>query len=57
MGSIEVALKVPLQSNSVSRTLVSNYAAEFNKGHFGDYICGHIVAVELHNSAFLLVVR
>ncbi len=52
-----VPLVVPLQSNSVSRTLVSNYAAEFNKGHFVEYICGHIVAVEPHKSAFLLVVR
>ncbi len=52
-----VPLVVPLQSNSISRTLVSNYAADFNKGHFGECICGHIVAIEPHNSAFLLVVR
>ncbi len=52
-----VPLVVLLQSNSVTRTLVSNYAAEFNKGHFVECICGHIVAVQPHKFAFLLVVR
>ncbi len=52
-----VPLVVPRQSNSVTRTLGSNNAAEFNKGHFGERTCGHIVAVEPHKSAFLLVVR
>ncbi len=56
VDATKVASKV-LQSNSVSCTLVSNYAAEFNKGHFGKYLRGHIIAIEPHKSAFLLVVR
>ncbi len=57
MGAMKVALEVPLQSDSVSRTLVSHYAAKFNKGHFVECICGHFIAIEPHKSAFLLVVR
>ncbi len=57
MSALKVAQEVPLQSNSVSRTLASNNAAEFNKGHFDECVGGHIIAIEPHKFAFLLVNR
>ncbi len=44
-------------TNSLSLTLVSNDAAEWSKGHFGKCVCGHIIAIESHNYAFLLANR
>ncbi len=43
--------------HSLSLTLVSNDAAEFNEGHFRECLRGHTVAIESHNYAFLLVNR
>ncbi len=42
--------------HSLSLTLVSYAAAVLYKGHFRECLRGHIIAIEPHNYAFLLVI-